>query len=228
MIITLSKGKLTESQLLNHPAIIDHLKYDTYIRIGDVLLTTMFRETVRYKKVSNLGSFESLVDFIEHRISFNSIALRNGNYVRPSQYNQSLPGMGILTLEDLAQDVLMKLLRQSPKIITLSYLDTTIRCLGIDAKRKAVLRHTSSTGNVMFEEDDREYEWGMADRLATDPEASLIYERLVGVLSPVEQKVLLGLLGNLDGQSLADEIGIHRRTIYLVKNRIKVIMSNHM
>jgi DNA-directed RNA polymerase specialized sigma24 family protein len=227
-LINLSVGKLSESQLLSHPNIKPQLRYDTYIRVGDVLLTTMFRETIRFKSVSKLISMESLLLFIKHRISFSSIALRNGNSIRPSQFNQPLAGMGIVTLEDLASDVLIKILRQEPKIITLAYLDMTIKCIGIDAKRKAVLRHTESVNRVFLNNSEDEYEWSMVDKFSATPEDSLVFERLIKELSPVEQKVLLGLLGNSDGQSLADDIGIHRRTVYLVKNRIKSLMHKHM
>lgn len=227
-IITLFTGKLPLEDLLNQPAIAAHLKYDTYIRLGDVLLTTMFRDSAKHKSSRDLGSMKDLVAFIENRVSFSSVALRNGYNVLPSHYNQPISGMGIITLEDLAQDVLLKIMRQSPKIITLAYLDTTIRCLGIDHKRKAILRHTESTNRQFFDYEEEEYEWSPGDILATDPADSLVLERLVNQLSPIEQQVLLGLLGNLDGQTIADDNGIHRRTVYLVKNRIKSIMSEHM
>lgn len=228
-IITLSVGTLTQEELLNQPAVVNHLRYNTYIRLGDILLTTMFRDSAGHKHARDLGSIESLISFIEYRVSFSSVALRNGQCVVASHYNQPLPGMGIVTLEDLAQDVLIKLMSQSPKIITLAYLDTAIRCIGIDHKRKAVLRHTESL-NKQHNTDDEEgsYVWDVTDHMATDPRDSAVFERLAHELSPIEQQVLLGLLGNLDGQTIADDNGIHRRTVYLVRNRIKKIMAEHM
>lgn len=232
-IITLSKGSLTEEELLNQPAIKKHLRYDTYIRVNDILLTTMFRDSRTHKYARDLESMTDLLKFIEWQVASNSIALRNGVIIRPSHYNQPLPGMGVVTVEELAQEVFLKLIRQSPKIITLAYLTSTIRCIGIDCKRKAVLRHTASLSLLQGKDEygyyrSETYEQEVQDRFTLDPEASLVHEKLVKALSPVEQKVLFGLLGNLDGQSLADEIGIHRRTIYLVKNRIKSVMGDHL
>ncbi len=228
-IITIVPGSYTDQELLEYTGIAEEIRYDTYIRYGNVLLTAMFRDQDTHVRNRDLGSMGDFVNFLKLRIAYSPIAAKNGNYVKFNNYDQPLHNMGLLTLNDLTQEVLLKLYRMSPRIITLSYLSSAIKSVGIDNIRKAGSRIPSDSdiglrpqmgagihNQTINTRGDEE-----ASRLVLDPLASLEFDESLSSLDPEELAVLVGRMYNETSQDIADNMGICRRKVFHIVDRMK-------
>lgn len=246
-ILTIHPGSLSNQELLD--AVASEVRYDTYIRYNNVLLTTMFREPnadkVQYSAfisptgtmdtIEDLGSLDSFVSYLKRKIAYSSIAVKSGIGVSRHLYDQPLPRMGGVTLNDLTQDVMLKLFRSQPKIITKSYLMTIINSVGIDHIRRAKVRivsvsdfsamdNTDSLSSFDAEMLDTYRREDMLSTLVLNPDEDLEFNRMIDQLTPIEQKIIIGRMYNERSEDIAGYSGICRRQVFIIIERLRLQM----
>jgi len=169
------------------------------------------------KKISYIfKTDQDLINFINKEVK---------KYVGKYNTNQILYSYNRMTIEELSQEVFLKLLRtvQEDGLMNKSYVRRAVMMVCIDEYRRTT--DSDQVFDVYSTDSDEGNTYSPADELLiTQEEVYQDVERMLSldIFEPKELKVMLKLMEGLRNPEVREELGIPKMTYYTLLNKLKL------